>query len=89
MSQFAVDRFGAPFSGLEVLKIFTRIVLGRLRIRLAPMLQPEDEYICSEYAAACYERVGIKIPWDGLGFIAPADFAADPKIEAVGVVKTN
>jgi hypothetical protein len=88
MSEFAVDRFGAPYSPAEIIKIGVRIALGRLNIRLPPGLRPDDEYICSEYAAACYEAVGIKIPWNGLGFIAPADFATDPDIEPVAVIRT-
>jgi len=88
MSEFAVDRFGAPYSTGEIIKIALRIALGKLNVRLPPMLQPNDEYICSEYAAACYSAIGIKIAWDGLGFIAPSDFAADPEVDAVAVVKT-
>lgn len=88
MSEFAVDRFGAPYSAVEITKIALRIILGKFNVRLAPMLQPDDEYICSEYAAACFERIGITVPWDGLGFIAPSDFAADPSISAVGVART-
>lgn len=89
MSEFAVDRFGAPYSVAEIFKIIIRIALGKFNIRLPPLLQPDDEYICSEYAAACYQRIGITIPWDGLGFIAPSDFAADAKVTAVGVVQTT
>jgi len=88
MSEFAVDRFGAPYGVVEIIKIIVRIALGKMNIRLAPLLQPNDEYICSEYAAACYGCIGITIPWDGLGFIAPSDFAADEKVTAVGVVQT-
>jgi hypothetical protein len=33
--------------------------------------------------------VGIEIPWDGLGFIAPADFARDPKTRAIAQIKTR
>jgi hypothetical protein len=50
---------------------------------------PKNEFICSEYVARCFERVEIKIPWDGLGFIAPADFANDPKIKAIGRFRTS
>jgi hypothetical protein len=32
--------------------------------------------------------VGIDIPWDGLGFIAPADFALDPQVRAIAQFKT-
>lgn len=88
MVHFAVDRFGAPFAGREVLKIAARIALGALDIRMPPMLTPDDEFICSEYAARCFEEAGVRIPWDGLGFIAPSDFAADPRMEALAQVQT-
>ena len=88
MSEFAVDRFGAPYSRIEIAKIVIRIALGKLNIKLPATLQPDDEYICSEYAAACFKALGIDFQWDGLGFIAPADFAEDPKVKAVGVIAT-
>ena len=88
MSEFAVDRFGSPYSIIEVVKVMLRIGMGWINIKMPPLLKPDDEYICSEYAAACYGRIGIEIPWDGLGFIAPADFSFDPKVTAVGVIKT-
>jgi hypothetical protein len=88
MSEFAVDRFGAPYDRMEIVKITLRIILGRFNFKLPTLLLPDDEYICSEYAAACYEKVGINIPWDGLGFISPSDFAADAKVSVVGVVGT-
>jgi hypothetical protein len=88
MSEFAVDRFGSPYNIGEIFKVAARIVAGWWNTKMPPLLKPDDEYICSEYAAACYERIGITIPWDGLGFIAPDDFALDLKVSVVGVVKT-
>jgi hypothetical protein len=88
MAAFAFDRLGDRFSKAEVNKIALRVVLGRFKRRLHPSLGPKDEFICSEYVARCLETVGIKIPWDGLGFIAPADFARDPRIDAVAQIET-
>ena len=88
LGDFAVDRFGDPFAGGEVLKIAARILLGRTRIRTPKPLAPKDEFICSEYVAKCFETVGIPIGWDGAGFIAPADFARDPKMHAIARFKT-
>ncbi len=87
-ADFAVDRFGDPFAPGEIAKIGMRIALGRFNRRMPKSLGPKDEFICSEYVAKCFERIQIKIPWDGLGFIAPADFANDPKIKAVGRFRT-
>jgi hypothetical protein len=89
MSEFAVDRFGAPYGTTEIIKIMLRIVAGRLNMRMPKLLIPDDEYICSEYAAVCFSKIGLDIAWDGLGFIAPCDFASDPNVSAVGVVKTR
>ena len=52
-------------------------------------LGPKDEFICSEYVARCFDKIEIQIAWDGLGFIAPADFAKDPKIHAVARFRTR
>ena len=88
LGDFAVDRFGDPFASGEILKIAARIVLGRTRIKTPSRLAPRDEFICSEYVAGCFEAIGIDIAWGGAGFIAPADFARDPKMHAVARFKT-
>jgi hypothetical protein len=86
---YAVDCMGDPFSPAEVVKIAARITIGRLNRHMPKPLKAKDEFICSEYVANCFERVGIKIEWDGLGFIAPADFALDPKVRAVAQFQTR
>ena len=86
LDDFAFDRLGAPFSNAEITKIGVRIALGALGVKVPKMAAPDDEYFCSEYVAECYKRIGIHIPWDGRGFIAPDDFAADAKVEAVARV---
>jgi hypothetical protein len=89
LADFAVDRFGSPFAALEVLKIGLRITAAGLGMKMPPSLGPDDEFICSEYVAKCYENVGIEVPWDKMGFIAPADFARDPKIHALARISTS
>jgi hypothetical protein len=88
MGDFAVDRFGDPFATGEVLKIAARVMFGRTRLQTPPALAPDDEFICSEYVAKCLEQVGIEVPWDGRGFIAPKHFAADPRVRAVALFQT-
>lgn len=83
LADFAVSRFGDPFAPAEVLKIGLRVALGKANFKLPPAMGPRNEFICSEYVAKCYAAAGIDIPWDGLGFIAPADFANDPKTRAL------
>ena len=89
MAEFAFDRLGDRFSQAEMFKIVLRIALGRLRTRMPKLLGPKDEFICSEYVARCFATVGLKIPWDGLGFIAPSDIAADPRLEPIAQIDTR
>lgn len=86
LTEFATDRLGAPFEASEMVKIGLRIAASWVDIKLPRMIETDDEYICSEYIGRCYEAVGIKVPWDGRGFLAPGDFAADPKLEAIARV---
>ncbi len=88
LAEFAVDRFGDPFAGLEILRIAARICIGRFEREMPKALGPKREFICSEYVAKCFETIGVKIQWDGLGFIAPADFALDPKTRAIARFRT-
>jgi hypothetical protein len=55
---------------------------------LPPRLGPKDEFICSEYVGRCLDAAGVQIPWDGLGFIAPSDFAACPEVEPLAQIQT-
>jgi hypothetical protein len=87
--QMAIDLCGDRFSGLEVAKIGARIAMGRLERKMPRILGPRDEFICSEYVAKCFAAIGIQILWDKLGFIAPADFANDPKITAIARFRTR
>ena len=89
MADFAFDRLGDRFSQGEMYKIAARIIFGRFNRRMPKSLGPDDEFICSEYVARCYGAVGIKFPWDGLGFMAPADIAKDPRLDAVARVETR
>jgi hypothetical protein len=89
LADAAVDRFGDRFAPGEVLKITARITLGRTGRATPKFLGPHDEYICSEYAAKCLEAVCIEVAWDARGFIAPASFANDPKMNAIAQFKTR
>lgn len=89
IADFAFEHLGSRFSHAEVFKIVTRILFGRLRVKLHHVFEPRDEFICSEFVARCFEAVDLKIPWNGLGFIAPADIAADPKLKTVALVDTS
>jgi hypothetical protein len=82
----AFDQLGDPFAARDLIKIATRIIVGSANRRMPSVLKADNEYICSEYAALCFSKAGVKIPWDGRGFIAPCDFAQDPATTAIGRV---
>ncbi len=89
MYDFAFARLGDRFAPGEITRIATRLVLGRIARKMPRMLGPKDEFICSEYVARCYAKAGLKVPWDGLGFIAPGDFALAPDVQAIAQIKTR
>jgi len=89
MYDFAFARLGDRFAPGEITSIATRLVLGRIARKMPRMLGPKDEFICSEYVARCYAKAGLKVPWDGLGFIAPGDFALAPDVQAIAQIKTR
>jgi len=88
MSGFAFDRLGAPFSPAEIMRIGLRILMGRLGRNMPRPLTRREEFICSEYVAGCFQSLDLDIPWDGLGFLAPANIAAHDDIQAVAQVAT-
>ncbi len=86
---FALKSLGDRFSPVEIAKIAARIAFGRLARAMPLSLRAKNEFICSEFIDRCYRKAGVKIPWDGLGFIAPADIARDPRLHAVARFRTR
>jgi hypothetical protein len=86
MTKFAVDRVGCPYSAHDIAGIAARIVVGFAGVTDDKTLAPDGSYICSEYAWECYRQIGIEIPFSAEKFIAPNDFARDPKIEFIAHV---
>ncbi len=86
---FAFANLGNHFAPGEIGKIGLRLLLGRAGRKMPRFLGPKDEFICSEYVARCYAKAGLKIPWDGLGFVAPGDFALAPDVQAVAQIRTR
>jgi hypothetical protein len=87
LAAFAVDQLGDPFDAGEIMRIAARITLGSLNRKAPAAFKRRNDYICSEYLAACLDQIGIQPPWDGRGFIAPSDFAADPEVTAIAQVR--
>ena len=92
MAKFAFDHLGCKFAAGEIAKIGFRIAEAKFlgeHHKMPKMLIPDDEFICSEFVAAAFKAAKVTVPWDGLGFIAPSDFANDPKIEALAQVDVS
>lgn len=91
LAQFAVDQFGYPYDTDEIAKIVARIMVSKFPFSKKQMkrIAPDKEFICSEYVARCYDKVGLNVQWNKKGFIAPSDFAADPNFELVAVLKKS
>jgi hypothetical protein len=87
LADFAIDCLGDLFSPAEITKIGIRIIFGRLLPHTPKSFTSNNKYICSEYVFECLKKIHIQIKWDGLGFIAPADFARDPNIQAIAQFK--
>jgi hypothetical protein len=85
LAEFAFGRLGSRFAAAEIARIAARIAAARLlgNHKTPATLGPGDEFICSEFVARAYEHAALPIPWDGLGFIAPADIANDPRVHPV------
>jgi hypothetical protein len=89
MMRFAIDHCSYNYDNDEIARIAGRIVINKL----TPMelsfdkIKEDKEFICSEYVARCYKEAGIEINWNGLGYIAPSDFAINNKLEVLSVLK--
>lgn len=83
LGKFATSRLGTPFAPYELVKIMVRILAGHFSRPMPRLLRSDDDFICSEFLYRCLQQIGIEVPWNGLGFIGPHDFAHDPEIEPV------
>lgn len=90
LSKMAVDLLGYPYNQEEILRIATRIGAKTLGFPTQGIDTPTGrEFICSEYAHVCFKSVGVRIDFNPLGFIAPADFAGCHKVEMLHYIQTE
>lgn len=89
MSQFAVDLFGYPYDNDEIARITLRIMQKKLGLAQNEVPPRDKEFICSEYAWECYNSLGIVIPPDPSGFIAPCHFASASQTAAVAEIRVS
>lgn len=81
--QKAFALMGDKYNEADIFKIASRIALKQIGIHEDGKLKGNNDYICSEYVYACLKVIGINLPFDPLGFIAPADIARAPQVEPV------
>ena len=74
---------GDRYNEGDIFKIASRIALKQVGIDEDGRLLGNNSYICSEYVYACLRAININLPFDSLGFIAPADIARDKAIKPV------
>lgn len=87
LSKFATGLLGCPYNSEEIIHIAMRIGLSKFDLseKTSDKIN-KHTFICSEYAHLCFESIGVQIPYDPLGFIAPADFARCKKIQPLGLI---
>ena len=91
LGQFSVRLFGYPYDKDEIARIAARIATSYLPFtkRDPQFLERDREFICSEYVWECYNALNISIDYDKRGFVAPADFARQPEISLIEVLKSK
>lgn len=87
LSKHAIDLLGHPYNMQEVIRIAARVSMDTVGLNPANKDElTQREFICSEYAYECFRSVGVKIDFDPMGFIAPADFARCPKVTPIAFI---
>lgn len=91
LAGYAIDRFGYPYDKDEIIKIAARILASKVKFDPMQMkkIEPDAEFICSEYVARCFEQIGLTVQANQMGFVAPSDFAADTNFELVCLLKAR
>jgi hypothetical protein len=89
LSRSAVDLLGYPYGTEEIVKIAGRIGLHALGFTDEEQDQKRKEFICSEYAHDCFKSIGVDIPFNPMGFIAPADFVRCDRVKPLYYLETE
>jgi hypothetical protein len=91
LGRVAAERFGYAYAADQIGRIAARITASRLANEREEWseLERRGDYVCSEYVGDCYRSVGLEIKPARRGFIAPADFARDPAVELLGVLRRS
>ena len=79
----AFSLLGDHYDEGDIIKITARLVGHDVGIDDDGKIKPGNSFICSEYVYTCLLAIGIKIPFDKDGFIAPSDYGSLESIEPV------
>lgn len=89
-SRAAINFLGYPYGTDEIVRIATRISMHALGLHaLEPEHSKKREFICSEYAYACFQSIGVHIGQERDGFITPADFACSKEVKPICFIETE
>ena len=87
-SRTAIDVLGYPYDTQEIVEITARIVAAKLGMPPRPA-RISTTFICSEFAALCYQSIGVTVPYNRANFIAPGDFVDCPEIDLLWDIETT
>ncbi len=86
--QRGADLLGSAYDNRQIAAIALRIVSAKLGLN--PRDARDDNlYICSEYVAECYGAVGLAVPYDPAGYVAPKDFVAWADVSVLWEIDTS
>jgi hypothetical protein len=80
---------GNRYSREDIFKIAARIGANKIGIHESGEIFDGENYICSEFVYACFKAMNIHLPFDPLGFIAPADIARAKEVKPVLALNTH
>ena len=81
LAQHGTDELTRPYDKDEIVKIFTRIVLG------IGKKERDREYICSELVYECFANAGYKFTYDPKGFISPENIWVDKRVKLLARIQ--
>ena len=87
--QKAFALVGNCYSREDIFKIAARIGANKLGIHESGEIFDGEHYICSEFVYACFKAMNIHLPFDPLGFIAPADIAKAKEVKPILALNTH
>lgn len=70
----ASNMLSQRYDYLELAQIVLRLIAKTGRH------QENDAYVCSDFVAACFKKIGVQFPKDEKGFIFPEHIASDPSV---------